>query len=289
MEKSQNQENYLLPGKQSVRFLSFLAWTGLILSTGTCIISGYFHQVLPSSIYLLIIPGSGLLVGLSLHLRQQNKESEELRRSLKTFCYLFGGLEIIFSLVTTGLLVGVCVLYYHPDIGDNLGLQVVTQSACRNCQPFMFIYKDITIRASNHPETNFETRGLAVDIYFILSVGLLIFSSLLILGVRRRKWKLVLTYLAFKMFSYLCTVAVLVLAIVDNRDKWRQHLGPGVASIIGVCVMFLYTFLFVYINGFPLMLYQLQVGRDPWWKTLRNIETQKEGKEKENVCESLKN
>ena len=238
----------------------------------TCIISGYFHQVLPSSIYLLTIPGAGLLLGLSLHLRQQINESKELRRSLKTFCYLFGSVEIIFSLVTTGLLIGVCVLYYHRDIGDNLGLQVLTQSACRNCQPFMFIYKDITIRASNHPELKFETRGLAVDIYFILSVGLLIFSALLVLGVRSRRWKLVLSYLAFKMFSYLCTVAVLVLAIVDNTDKWREHFGPGVASILGVGVMFLYSFLFLYLNGFPFMFYQLHVDRDPWWKTLRNIE-----------------
>jgi len=259
MEESQNQENFTQPGKHSGRFISFLAWTGIILSLSTCVISGYFHQVLPSSLYFLIIPGTGLFFGLSLHLKKQIDEGQDSRKSIKTFCYLLGSLEIVFSLMTTGLLICVCLIYYHQDIGDNLGLQVLTKSACRNCHPFMFIYKDITVRSSNQPEINFKTRGLAIDIYFILSVGLLIFSSLLLLGVRVGKFKLVLSYLVFKMLSYLGTGVVLVLAVVDNT-QWREHFGSDDLSSIGVVVMSLYIFFFVYINGFPLMLLQLHVG-----------------------------
>merc|ERR1712154_12748 len=122
-------------------FVSFLAWTGILVSalgiltsmefiSDTKIISHYISYGQPTTSYVLGVVGiltSAVWMGIHLTLRKRNlnKDFEGIKKILKIKCYITGSLEIFFS--TLGMMTILMYIMVHYDY-----LMFSTQSMLMN-------------------------------------------------------------------------------------------------------------------------------------------------------------
>lgn len=217
-------------GVRATSFVSFLAWTGMILATLGLLFSAQL-LVLPTFVLNLrqdqinrfslicytggvlgaLVSSSWLALHMVLRKRNVQRDFQSVQRILKAKCYISGGIEIIFNVV---------------------GIVAV----------FVFLAE-----TQNYYELD---SGLNVYGAVFVLILYLISSSCMIHGVRKDANSYINVYILFKIIYALAafTFSVSSLSILSTS---------GIMCVLFVLSMMILFVLFVYCNGDLVVLYNV--------------------------------
>jgi len=207
-------------GVRATSFVSFLAWTGVIISLLGLLFSAQIVFLVftgPDRIDYsiggvlgVLISSTWLVLHLVLRKRNVQRDLHSIKRILKAKCFIFGGIEIISSI---GGIVAVIVLLVES--------QKVLEMEC----------------------------GLIVSgLFFLLHFA---YSCSMIHGVRKDINSCINSYILFKII-YALTVFILSVSINANS------LSSGMSCILFIFAMIILANLFLYCNGGLIVLYNIK-------------------------------
>ena len=228
MDNSDNKDNFFSSlklakyglGVRATSFVSFLAWTGVILSILGLLFSAQIIILAFTGPVSLIDYSIGGVLGalissswLALHLmlRKRNiqRDLHSIKRILKAKCFIFGGIEIISSV---GGIVAV-----------------------------------IFLLAESQNVLEMEYGLIFTGFFFLLHLA---FSCSMIHGVRKDINSCINAYILFKII-YALTVFILSVSINANS------LSSGISCILFIFAMIILANLFLYCNGGLIVLYNI--------------------------------
>merc|ERR1712024_99765 len=210
-------------------FVSFLAWTGILVSALGILTSMEFisdtkiiSHGQPTTSYVLGVVGiltSAVWMGIHLTLRKRNlnKDFEGIKKILKIKCYITGSLEIVFS--TLGMMTILMYMMVHYDY-----LMFSTQSMLINITQGGIVFLD------------------------------LVFACCKIHGVRKDNNRFINAYIVFKLVCLVASIALGIFSLVYLQTLLQSSEKAEIFLIFGLVLIF-FLFLYVYYMGALVVLY----------------------------------
>ena len=210
-------------GVRATCFVSFLAWTGVILSiVGLLFFSfqlislityGFSHQAYTGEFlgaFLFYISSAWLVLHLVLRKKNVQRDLNSIRRILKIKCFIIGGIEVILSIV--GIVAVIILPAYHVNVLEMKFGLIVT------------------------------------GFFYLLLLG---FSCSMIHGVRKDLNSYLKASIFFKIFYSL--MAFILLSVSE-----ANALTSGISYVLFIrSFMIILAFLFVYSYGGVIVLYNI--------------------------------
>ena len=238
LDTSRRMKRYVT-GMSITMFASFLAWTGMVLSIITSIVS---HNVaflpLVSGIVgyswwfsalcgISFFTSAGLFIfSLSLWKTIVEKDMIGMKSLIKIGCYIMGGFELLAC--AAGLIIPLLLIIKHA------------------ASP---LYHSGSLHRWS------TTVGL-LSIPILISAIFTVFVSLMIHGVHKFKTRLVNTYIIYKIVLFLIVALLCLWCSIDSATIISSQ------KLIAIDTFLLYCFFYFYSNGFIVLQYNIMIGNN---------------------------